>query len=287
MPVSAYERCWFMGGDFGSQSFEQQFQSRLSSDYNSYCKAHFDTRGYFTNFLNDNPSIIGRYSNLLIQAVTARSDNKLLPFPRLVVFVPDDDIIKCFKGNCPTANLTKEFSQILNYIMTEHERAIAAFKDYLPAKCLKSDYPQILWIQPPSHDCFSNNADRFKFNQALDEVARIHNNVSTLPLKKVWDPKDTDLFISSTDRFTSTGLRTYWESVDCTVGYFHSIVLKKREQKNSVSNSQKSSKNLGHKDPSWDRFRWQNPRFNRNFDVRNFRRLPSPLPPCVSVDTMS
>ena len=66
-PVMAYERCFFMGDEFGSKSFEQYFQARKSVDYNSYCKAHFDVTGYFNNtFSCENPSVISRISNLFV-----------------------------------------------------------------------------------------------------------------------------------------------------------------------------------------------------------------------------
>ena len=59
VPVMGYDSCWFFGDDFAKRSFEQNFHSRPSTEYNGYIKAHFDTRGFFLNFLCDNPSLIG------------------------------------------------------------------------------------------------------------------------------------------------------------------------------------------------------------------------------------
>ena len=121
---------------------------------------------------------------------------------------------------------TKPMSHILNYIMTEHEQAIAAFREYLPAKALKPGYPHILWIQPPDHDNYINNALRHKFNKCLEECVRMHANTSTLALKKVWSPSDKTLFLHDSQRYTSEGFTAYWKAIDCTVRYLDTVMLK-------------------------------------------------------------
>ena len=192
--VAGYDTCWFFGEDFRKNSFEQHFNSRSSSEYNGYVQAHFDTKGFFTNFLCENPSMICRISNLMSAAIQQKSgDKKLLPLPKIIVIVLDDDVIKCFNRH-DAQGLSKPFSRIINHIMTEHERCISAYKEYLPAKCLKEDYPQILWIQAPYHDSFTNNEHRYRFNRSIEEATRFHGQVHTLMLKKVWDPKDSSFF---------------------------------------------------------------------------------------------
>ena len=133
--------------------------------------------------------------------------------------------------------------------MTEHERAVSAFKEYLPAKSLRSDFPQILWIQAPMHDGFTNNNLRYKFNKCLEDCVKSHSSTWTLALKKSWDPKDADLYISDCGRFTTSGFKTYWEAVDRTTCYFDSILLKKQEKR-------KNLKIHGNKMDQKDCFRW-------------------------------
>ena len=62
------------------------------------------------------------------------------------------------------------------------------------AKALKKDYLQILWVQLPQHDHFLDNNQKFKFDKSLEEVCRLHQNVSTLMLKKVWNPTTGSYF---------------------------------------------------------------------------------------------
>ena len=216
VPVTAYDRCVFFGDDFGSRLFEQYFKARKSIDYNGYVMANFDTVGFFTNFFNDNPSMVSRMANLMNSVIECKYNSKLMSLPKLIVIVPDNDIIKLLSEKDCFSSLSKPFSRILNYIMTEHERAIASYKDYLPAKCIQ-DYPYILWIQAPFHDNFTDNSLRYKFNKCLTEAVNFHLNMSTLELKKVWDSKDSNLFIKENQRFTCDGYRSYWEAVDRTV----------------------------------------------------------------------
>ena len=229
--VAAYDRCWVFGADFASHSFEQHFKFRASTDFNSYTKAHFDVMGYCNNFvICDNPSLISRLGNLLIQAACPSNSNntKILPLPKIIVVVPDDDIIKTLQ-DC-MKKVSNALSRLVNFVMMEHSRAIASFKEFLPVKSLRNGYPNILWIQAPLHDNFNNNNMRFKFNKCLEDTAKLHANVTTLKLKKSWDEHDNELYLMDSRHFTTRGLISYWESVDHTIRYFDSILLKKQNK---------------------------------------------------------
>ena len=283
------------GDDFAHKSFEKYFRSRSALDYNSYVKANYDVTGYFNNgLLCDNLSVIGRLSNLLAQASRQKLDQRIYPLLKLLIIVPDDDIIQCL-GMCER-DLSDGFSQLVNYIMTEHEHAIASFKEQLAAKSVRK-CPHVLWIQAPYHDHFVNNDARFKFNKSLTECAKLHLNVSTLELKKVWNEHDPNLFLEECHRFTADGYSAYWEAVDRMVRYFDSIYLKKVLDKDNCSNSSKSAYKGGHnthygqKDrsdhkgrrgcsmPADDRFRWKNPRLNLDHTpLPHFSQLLPPPP---------
>ena len=294
VPVSAYNRCWFFGDEFCNRSFEKFYKSRPSSEYNSYVKANFNVMGYYNSgFVTDNPSLISRMCNLMVNAVSRKqTNNKLLPLPKLIVIVMDDDIIKLF--SCEAKGLSKAFNRILNCIMTEYERCIAAFKDYLPAKSFNSEFPHILWIHAPMHDNFDNNSARFKYNKCLEEVAKMHSNVFTLPLKKVQNPHDGNLYLEHAKRFSSDGYRDYWEAIDHTVRYCDSIVLKKLErqklqkftpgaiftgcsfgQKDRFQGDQKGQN--CQKDRNNDNcFRWKNPTYNLSSPATVWQLPPPP-----------
>ena len=48
----------------------------------------------------------------------------------------------------------------------------------------------------PLHDNFCDNSQRYKFNKCLEEVSKLQPNISSLMLKKLWNP--TDVTFSST-----------------------------------------------------------------------------------------
>ena len=86
----------------------------------------------------------------------------------------------------------------------------------------------------------------------------MHANVYTLALKKVWDEKDKNLFMS---RFTAEGYKYYWEAVDKTIRYFDSVILKKndkwkKQKMGGGNNTRGMSNSIGSQK---DKFRWQNP----------------------------
>ena len=291
--MMAYNRLWIIGDDFGSRSFEHYYRARKTMDYNAYAKAYFDVSGFFSNFLSDNPSILSRIGNLLVQAIESKNNTKYLPLPKIVVIVLDDDLIKALCSSENMKGFSKPMSRLLNFLMTEFECNVESFKENLPAKCVKSDFPHFLWIQVPLHENFGNNSLRFKFNKCLEDTARLHQNCSTLRLKKVWDTNDSNLFIKESQHFTAEGFRCYWEAVDKTRRYCDSVLLKKQEKKKqkavlsakfSIMHTEhfKSTEKISgdqkdHTSTVRDRFRWQNPALNISSDVSLvFRKLPPP-----------
>ena len=207
----------------------------------------------------------------MAHAMSFQFAGKLLPLPKLIIIVPDDDIIKLISTEDMVKGFSKPVSRLLNYLMTEYEWVVAVFKELLPACCVQSYFPHFLWIQPPHHVNFKNNALRYKFNKCLDKVSKLHTNCSTLMLKKVWDPDNVDLYLKEQQRYTAEGFKAYWEAVDRTARYFDSIVLKKQDRKR-FKKMNKASQGIGQK----DRFRWQNPNLNVAQESKGYQKLPPP-----------
>ena len=154
----------------------------MSTDV-GYVESHFDISGFTSNLFNENPSTISRFGNLLKAATSVSMDKKQMPLPKIVVVVPENDIINCFKGKGEQNGLTKAFGMVINYVMTEYERGVSSYKEKLCFKCKKDNYPQFLWIQLPYHDNFDDNDERLKFNRSIEDMCKHHTNVSSLELK--------------------------------------------------------------------------------------------------------
>ena len=274
--IASYERLWIFSDDFGSRSFEKYFKTKTDG----YARSHFDVTGFSNSKISDNPSVIGRLANLMRNAtITPTAGRKTLPFPKLTVVVPDDDIISCLPDTCEQGFI-KAFNRMVNHVMTEHERAVAAFKECIPAKAKKDGYPHILWILAPMHNNFNNNSKRYKFNKGVEDSAKFHSNVTCLHLKKVWDPVADDLFSKEYNRYTTEGYKKYWGAVDRTIRYCDSIFLKKREkfakrQVNTLTGDEEKSVDA-------NKYRWFNP--NIKNDVKRFKEQKQkklPAPPSV------
>ena len=168
---------------------------------------------------------VSRYRNQLIGALL---DKKVLP--KIVVIIPDDDIINFIEDSFDAKLPPKEMGHVLNWLMNEYDKLISIHKENLPAKAKRAGYPQILWIEPPLHDNFLNNRERESFNSTLSTVAQFHPDTWVLKLKKIWDPNDNSLYMKEEQRFTAAGLKSYWDAVDKTVRYADTILLKKPEK---------------------------------------------------------
>ena len=169
------EKIWLITDKFGRESYDHLFARRAMDD--SYIKNNFDATAITAGKLDSNQSIIGRMKNTL---VTSISNDPVLP--KLIVKVPDDDIIKCMKSH--TAGLTKAFGKFIDNVMLEHEKITACHKDYLDDKSKKPEYPHVLWIQPPMHNNFRNNMEREQFGQCVDRMCKFHDGISRFAAEK-------------------------------------------------------------------------------------------------------
>ena len=264
----------FFSDEFGSKSFEHFFKRKTDG----YVKKHFDLSGFSNNMFADNPSIVGRLGNLMSAATSKGKDPKFSPLPKIIVVVPDDDIIRCMKLHEDSTDLIDNFGRMIKYVMTEHERAIASYKEHIPIKSKREGYPQILWIMAPLHDNFKNNREREKFNKAIEQVSKFHSNVNFLELKKVWSRNDDSLYCKQFQRFTNDGYTSYWEAIDRTVRYFDSVVLKKKEKSahKAKNNTDFNRNRCDTSNYQNDKFRWKNPQIGK--DLSRFKKLPTPPP---------
>ena len=144
----------------------------------------------------------------------------------MIVVVPDDDLLNFINGRQYRSGISIEIGKVLDWLMKEHNRVIEIQKDFLPAKSKRVNYPHFVWIEPPIHRNFNNKFMREKFVRCLHTAADLHDNVSVLKLKKIWDDSDNALFNKKSQCYTANGLNTSWEAVDCTLKFCDSTILK-------------------------------------------------------------
>ena len=230
--IPARNSIWIISDEFGNNSFEEYFKQRqLENNGNdNYMNENFEVTGYVTSRFGSNPSGIGRLRNSLVHAIT-----KQVLLPKYVVLVPDNNIIKML--NHYRFGMSTALGRLIDYLMSEFDKIVKAQNEYLPTKSKQEGkFPHFIWIHAPLHDNFTDNYERGKFNKCLVTMAKLHQNTSTLELKKVWDPCNSNLFIKEARRFTSQGYTAYWDAVDKAVKYADTILMKKLERQNKDRN---------------------------------------------------
>ena len=139
-------------------------------------------------------------------------------------------------------DICADFGIVLDKLFSDIRKGIQAYKEFLPKRGKKLDYPHILWIEAPLHNHYSKvfNEHCKKFNEALKLVATRVTGVSVLQLKKVWDPENAKLYLREQQRLTADGIMTYWMAVENTVRYCL-VVLDQQKSKYRYANVNRKS----------------------------------------------
>ena len=156
--------------------------------------------------------------------------------------IPDSDIIKSepYQG----FGLSHIYSIWAEYLIKTIHKLIMDHKSCMPARATRFKYPTILWILPPGHQNFKDNAKRAKFGQSLEKSVMLFNEMRFMKLKS-WDFTDPSLVVQTSTgyRFTSKGLLCYWIAIDDVVKYwvedsthnsFHGKSSNKQQQRKSM-----------------------------------------------------
>ena len=176
-------------------------------------------------FMKYDQNLLSRVRNLFAEAI---QKNVLLP--KLLVIVLDDDLIK-FLSTKKINITTDSVGDTVNKLMKQLERLVKSQKEFLQKRSKKINYPQIVWIQAPTHTNFRNNSEREILNESMIHMAKLQEFTTILELKKIWDPEDSNLFLYESERFTAVGYSTYWKAIDCTIRYADTILFKKLDSK--------------------------------------------------------
>ena len=221
MQVDSYDSVWIVGDDFVNDSAGEFFQ--LDENNKPYLREEYGVKILCSNSLSLNKSVTARLHNNVVNGI---KEEPLLP--KAIIFVIDADIIKTI--DYPKLGISEVFGQVLKNLMVGLHRLISAHKDVLPARCKKDKYPMILWTLAPVRINFPNlwNQHRRKFNQCIEKLVPLCNNMAILKLLKIWNYDDIMLF--SDHRFTARGLSAYWSSVDSTFRHWDTFVFTKKSK---------------------------------------------------------
>ena len=266
--MRGYEKIWIMGDEFAYNTLQQHYKNLKQDDGTptTYAYLNFEVRAYLTSQHTMNTrNILSRLRNGL---VTALNEHAVLP--KVIVMVPDDDIINQVKDD-PNTNLSFYYERLMSGLCNLLNKSVDCYKDMIPLKAKRETIPHFLWIAPPQHCYFSedNKSRREIFSNAVNVAVAAQKNMTMLKLVKFWDMDNSNLFLKDQYRYTSEGLTLYWRGVDAAIRFWNVALSKKIDKvkpKKSVSNEQA---------PQHNRDNWQKPNFNRkwrtNHDTRRNR----------------
>ena len=287
--VRAYEAVWIIGDVFVANTVRQYLQ--LNDEFKPYIRDKYDVKVEFSMSLDGVTSVVARVHNNFIRGI---EEHKLLP--KAIIFIFDCDLIKSVKHD--GAGTAEIFGQVLKNLMLGVHRTVQAYKDQLPNKSKRFDYPALLWVEAPLHVNFPSrwNMHRSIFNNCLASLVQGYPEMYILWLKKIWNYDDPALCFDR--RITASGLTAYWGSIDSAFRHwdtFISVKVAKKLQDNRYAGKTSSQEQRSPNDfvarevqkyqrqKFQNKFFWQKRRSQRGGSGAEERRKsrPLPIPPSI------
>ena len=167
--------------------------------------------------------------------------------------------------------------------MEEIHRIISGYKSKLPNKSTHEYLPHVLWILPPQHKNFGNNARRELYESSIETLVDKYPNMGALRLKKVWEELDGSLYLREQNRFTDQGYHDYWNAVDAAIRFWDRTLIEimyKRQKKNPNQDMTYHPKKADvlaeeEREQKQNKFVWHR---KKSPEIRGSRKLPTPPP---------
>ena len=263
MKPRGIENIWLIGDNFTQSSVQQYYMQQPESDF--YSRTHFEVSCFYADRFSFQINILYRLRSALVSAVNSSKGY----LPRLIVFIIEEDMIKFIKKG--DFSSSRQIERIFSYLMNEARKIIMTFKDLLPQKSKRFDWPHMLWIQPVKHTNFDrwDNNLRDKIISSLQTTVSLHSNTSSLELKQIWDEDNNSLYLKDRQRFTASGYADYWKAVNKSVKFCIKQVLNKQDKITKTNYQGNTGKVCDDQARSWKNERFQNKRNSGSSDQRD------------------
>ena len=147
--VKAQKEVWFIGDQFVNDTYHAVKEIQVAAKGNwkdtLYIHREYEINCFTSNPLSMEKNILVHLLNAFIKAL---NDKECVKLPRLVVFIPDWDIVKYLSFYKTGAK--RLFDEVINWVILNMERAIQSKRDSLahkkPGASISSE-PKILWAK--------------------------------------------------------------------------------------------------------------------------------------------
>ena len=199
------EKIWIIGDNFCNCTFDGHYKNSAGPNSESnnqfYAFKNYEVREFSNNQYDSLfRNTAGRIRNSFLKAI-----NEHNALPKLIVTILDDDLIQ---GMNSKFDFDLQLHVLTTWLVTEFEKAIATYKDFLPQRAKRQNFPHFLWIAPPTHCNFGAESNNLRLAQTkcLAEIVSTKKNMTMLKMIKVWEHEDRNAFLKDSYRLTSAGL---------------------------------------------------------------------------------
>ena len=266
------DKLWIIGDDFVAASYVR-IASNFLRQGNSYIKDNFEISAFFHNAGAQNKSVMGRMRNALTTAFNTQTT-----LPKMIAVISEKDIMNQIRisksdqdNNIDMENI---YARMTKYMVNQIERTIATFKEHLPTKANRDNWPQVIWLGATYHSNYQDdNLDRKMFNQALEKEVKQHPHMNFLEFRQSWDRNDRSLCIPLSHKLSADGQKAYWAAFDRTIKYADMIHFKSPQAVEDRDTRRQHSNSRGDGDQNQNRRQQAYVRpFRRNFNNRFYWR---------------
>ena len=145
--------------------------------------------------------------------------NKCINIPKILVIVLEDAIINDINADV-NYGIANNIEIRTKWLISQYRKIIDAFLDYLPMKCKRDTWPQMLFVVPSLHCNYRNNNLRKKFMRILEDTCACSERATAMRLRNGWDYDDTNIFLESQQRYSTEGLASFWHATDKLIEEF-------------------------------------------------------------------
>ena len=218
-------------------------QARANKNQIPYVFDYYNVACFTTSPNSAIRNVLSRIVNSMIKAL-----NDTLKMPRIIIVIPDWDILKFVDKTQYGFGTKTMVESALTWIVEQMERAIDAKKDNLRRRrpgSIISNEPKVIWVKMLSRLNMRDNTLAFRatFNKALE---------STLAAKLnhyIIDPNENmfeKYYFDSNKNITAAGIQHLWNEIDQQVELFEKrkLSLKPLEANNYKRKSQSMDKDV-------------------------------------------
>ena len=207
--IEGFDQLWILGDEFLARPYIDHVKN---SDYQLYMKSRFEVFPICNSKASsNNTSILSRIENEFIAKI-----NEKIKLPAYILVVLDDDFIQYLKYD--GYGISECLCQLIKYLAQSLAAACHQQKKMLPLKAVKEQFPMFYWATLPQHKYFQNRTIRAKFNNCLESVLKLHNNMRQLKMKEIWS-YDNPHLVNMNGHVTSYRLSKYWASIDAALEF--------------------------------------------------------------------